>query len=462
MAIDLRASISNPNALDIGNIGVQKRTASKTVKFPLFTTNKNAVWAAKQQLMKESYPFALISIPVNSDLFRLQVGDCFKFSHVSYGISNMILRVLALEEESLDSEIITVHAVEDFYSIANSIVEYTKPVPAPILPNPYILTPFSYQIVVEAPYLLTSDIEVIPIAERNSNVSLGMFVYLSFDEGASYSRIGGAANLRPYGILVGDYLASTYTIDDTIGFTVAFSNDDVNLIETITWPDVLAAVNNNALLGDELITVQAVTPISETEYKLEGVIRGRLDTEKVDHFDGEAFYWIGSFNITSLRHSEISPSADRKFKLIPYNIKSSGDLSEAAVIDLTVEGRSKKPYVPRNFIANESSFASRYLDDIVLTWSPRYRGRGAGIGVPGVVLPDSNREGLFEVEVWVSDVLIRTTDAIDAATWTYTDVMNNADNGALASVVVLKLLNYRIENGFVYESDQVSVTCNKE
>ena len=461
MPVRFRKSISNPNALDPGNIAVQKGTASKTIQFPLFTKNENAVWAAKQQLMKESYPFALINISVNRDLFRLQVGDCFKFSYASYGISNMICRILLITEESLDSEIIIVHAVEDFYSVANSITVYGDPTLISDPLDPYILKPFLFQEVIEAPYVLTSDIKIVPIAARRSDLDLGMHVHLSIDGGSSYSMIGGAANLRPYGTLVGTYIASTYTIDDTVGFIIDFDTSDVNLIETITWPDVLAALNNNALLGDELITFQTITPVSGTQYKLEGIIRGRLDTEKVEHLDGEEFYCIGSFNITSIQHPEIVAGADRKFKLVPYNIKSTGDLSEAEVIDLSIKGRAKKPYVPRNFIANGSSFVSRYSTDIVLTWSPRYRGRGAGIGTPGEVLPDTDREGFFEVEVYVSDVLVRTTTAIDAATWTYTEVMNNADNGALADVVVFKLLNYRTEEGFIYESDQVSVTCKK-
>lgn len=461
MAVNLRKSISSPNALDPGNIGIQNRIASKTIQLSLFTTNENAVWAAKQQLMKESYPFALVSVPVNRNLFRLQVGDCFKFSYAPYGISNMICRVLVVEEKSLTSETIIIHAVQDFFSIANSIIEYTDPTPVPVLPDPYILGPLLHEMVLEAPYLLTSDIEVIPIAARSSDVDLGIRTHLSFDGGSSYSMIGAAANLRPYGTLVGVYPASTYTIDDEVGFTVDFINDDVDLIETITWPNVLSAATNNAMLGDELITFQTITPVTGTQYKIEVIIRGRLDTAKIDHSDGEDFYWVGPLNITSLRHSEIVAGADRKFKLVPYNIKCSGDLSEASVIDLSIGGRAKKPYVPRNFVANGRSFASRYSADIILTWSPRHRGSGAGIGIPGEVLPDTAREGFFEIEVWVSDVLVRTTSAIDAATWTYTAAMNTADNGSLADEVVFKLLNYRTEDGYVYESDQISVTCKE-
>lgn len=462
MAINLKKSISNPNALDPGNISVQNRVASKTIQLSLFTTNENAVWAAKQQLMKESYPFALISVVVNRNLFRLQVGDCFKFSYGAYGISNMICRVLQIEEESLGSENIVIHAAEDFYAIANSIVEYTSPIEPPILSDPYSLSPFIYQEVIEAPYLLTTDIKVIPIAAKSADMDLGMYVYLSFDEGNSYSTIGVASNLRPYGTLIGDYSANTYTIDDEIGFTINFFNDDVDLIETITWPNVLAATNNNAMLGNELITFQSITPISGSQYKIEGIIRGRLDTAKINHFEGEDFYWIGPLSISSFWHTEISAGADRKFKLVPYNINSMGDLSQAKAIDLSIEGRAKKPYIPRNFVANGSSFASRYTSDIVLTWSPSYRGRGAGIGIPGEILPDTDREGYFEIEVYVSDILVRMTTAIDSNTWTYTEVMNDLDNGPpLAEEIVFKLLNYRTENGYVYKSDQVSVTCKE-
>ncbi|MCK4529103.1 hypothetical protein KAW18_17190, partial [candidate division WOR-3 bacterium] len=137
------------------------------------------------------------------------------------------------------------------------------------------------------------------------------------------------------------------------------------------------------------------------------------------------------------------------------------DISEATAIDLSIEGESKKPYIPINFLANGSSKVARYSTDIVLTWSPRYRGKGAGIGTPGTVLADTDREGYFEIEVWVSGSKMRTTNSIDAATWTYTEAMNNSDNGALASEALFKLLNYRTENGVLYESDQVEVTCKK-
>ena len=472
MAVDFRESISNPNALDIGNVKVQERVSSKTIKLSLFTTNDNAVWGGTQQLRKESYPFVVIDMPVNRNVFRLQVGDCFKFSYALYGISNMICRVLQIEEESLDSETIIVHAVEDFYSVANSITVYGRPMPNPPVTPTYALIPFYNQAVFEAPYLLESDIAVIPIASRSTSYDLGMHVHLSIDDGNSYSLIGIAANIRPHGVLCNPYPASTYTIDDTIGCIISFSTDDVDLIDTITFAETVSGLNNNALLGNELITFQTITPLAGSQYQLEGIIRNRLDTEKIDHNYSDDFYWIGPFNITTLNHQEIVTEADRKFKLVPYNMKKTGDLSEAAVIDLTVVGRTRKPYMPVNFIGNGSGSYGRYAagsGDIVLEWSPRYRGKGAGIGIPGKVLADTDREGLFEIEVWIHNIfdeyiLVRTITGLDAITWTYTEAMQITDYnwfGELSKRAKFKLLNYRIESGFTYKSNQTEIECLK-
>lgn len=458
-AIDFKKSISDPNTGDIGNYVTQGRVVSKTIQLASFTTNKNAVWAAKHQLQKESYPFAFIDVPVNRNLFRLQVGDCFKFSYSKYGISNMICRILQIEEENLESEKIVIHAIEDVFGISNVITEYSDPEDDAIPPPSYVLAAFTHQTVFEAPYVLSDDIKVLPLACREDDLDLGFAVYLSIDDGASYLLMSRISNLQPYGTLVGTYPADTYTIDEETGFTIDFV-DDAELIETTTWANVFSAEQNIAILGDEIVSFRDITPVAGTQYKLENIIRGRFGTQKVAHVADEGFWFIKK-EIASVAHSEILAGVTRKFKLVPYNIKYSGDISEATAIDLSIEGESKKPYIPINFLANGSSKVARYSTDIVLAWSPRYRGKGAGIGSPGIVLADADREGLFEVEAWVSGSKVRTTDAIDAATWTYTEVMNNADNGALANEVLFKLLNYRTEDGVLYESDQVEVTCKK-
>lgn len=445
-------------ARDIGNLAIQERVVSETIQLALFTNNANAVWAAKYQLQAASYPSATIKVSVNRDLFRLQVGDCFKFSYSKYSIVNMIFRVLEIRESNLESERIEISAIEDIFSISSTITEYSAPSDRRIEPLTFALSPLLNRKIVEAPYFFSDKIEILPLACRVETYDLGFDVYMSIDEGASFFLVSRADNLYSYGTLVGEY-AESYIIDEDIGFTVNFVQD-VGLIETESWANIFSGFKNIAILGNEIISFQSVTPVSGAQYKIENIIRGRFGTSKVDHVNGETFFVIRE-NADLVNHIEIAAGVTRKFKFVPYNVKFNGNIADATAIDINIEGRAKKPYIPANFLANGSSFAGRYSADIILTWSPRYRGRGAGIGIPGEILPDTDREGLFEIEVWVSDALVRTTSSIDAATWTYTSAMNITDNGSLATEVVFKLLNYRTEDGYIYKSDQVNVTCKK-
>jgi len=457
MTINFKNSMATPIAVDIGNKTTQGMTVSKTVQFGLFTTNENAVWAGKTQLQKQSFPFAVISIPVNRDMFRLQVGDCFKFSYSKYNISDMICRILQIEEDSLKSENITIHAMEDIFSATNVVTEYSDPVDNRLSPYDYELDPFIEQTVIETPFVISEKVNVIPIACRTNDLDIGFGIHMSID-GSSYTQIGTVTNIQPHGTLVDKY-GLTCTIDDNEGFIIDFTND-ADLIETVTWSDILSGSKNMALLGSEIISFKTIIPVSGIQYKLENIIRGRFGTQKVTHAADEDF-WFVQKTVQIIGNSEIMPGVDRKFKLVPYNIRKSGDIADAIEIDLSITGLAKTPYIPVNFNANDSNFAARYEDDVVLTWNARYRGRGAGIGAPGEILPNTDREGFFRIEVFVSDVNVRDITDIDAITWTYTEAMNISDNGSLATEVVFKLYNFIVDSGVTYESDAVQVTCKK-
>jgi hypothetical protein len=458
IAINIKSSTANPVTADVGNRDVQGRIVSKSVQFPLFTNNRNAVWAGRQQLSKESYPLALISFPANRNVFRLEIGDCFKFSCAKYGITEMVCRVAQISEEGPESEIINIQAIQDIYSISNAITEYTEPGNYTITPPDYSELPFINQKVIEAPFAVSSMIGVLACASRATDYDLGFNLYMSSDGGSSYALLGTLDNIVPYGTLSGPYSGNTYTIDEE-GIIIDFEKDEEDVI-TSTWPYILSGTENLALLGDEIISFLTVTPLTATQYQLENVIRGRFGTQKQDHVNGEPFYVITSA-LEVIANAEITAGASRKFKLVPFNVEEGGDISDATAIDLTITGLALTPYIPINFAANGSSFAARYDDDIVLTWSPRYRGKGAGIGIPGTVLAETTREGYFTIEVWVGGIKVRTVSAIDDVTFTFTEAMNLADNGSLASSVIFKIANYRTDGGNTFTSGQATVTCYK-
>jgi hypothetical protein len=315
----------------------------------------------------------------------------------------------------------------------------------------------------EAPYALAGNgLDILSMACRRSANDLGYHLYMSIDGGSSYSLMTTLGNIVPFGTLRGEYTADTYTIDDEIGFSINALNDDIDLVETTTWANVFSGQANTALLGDEIISFQSITPTSADIYTIEGIVRGRFGTDKVTHPEGEELFFI-SQDITLVTNNEILVGAQRKFKLVPYNIRASGFIADAEAQDLTIVGVALTPYKPVNLCANDESTAARYDTDIILTWDARMRSEGAGFGIPGVVLPTNTREGLFEIEVYVNSVLVRTATAIDAVTYTYTEAFNIADNGALASEVVFKLSNYILDTvtNLTYESAQTTVSCAK-
>lgn len=465
MPVDIRQSTADPTSVDTGNINIQGRVVSKTMQFTMFTLNKNAVWAGRQYLLKVSYPFAMLQIVTNRNAFRYEVGDCFKYSYLKHGISNAVFRVLQKEEQDLESENIVINAIEDFYFISRVTDEYTTPVDNIIARPDYTLNPFIKQLVMEVPYPMTNNVnvEVLLLAQRRGQFDLGFDAYLSIDNGASYFLLANnVSNLTSSGQVVDSaYPKTTYTIDTEIGFMVEFGNEsDAALVETTTWANTISGIKNVALLGNEIIFFKTITPVLGLKYKIGDVIRGRMDTTKADHVVGTNFYILNSDAIF-LSHDEILAKANRDFKLVPYNIRKRGDISLSTPIDFNIVGRWRTPYTPGNFMANGGNFAARYDTNVVLTWSPRHRGKGAGIGIPGSVLSESVREGYFSIEVWVGGIKKRTVSSIDATTWTYTEAMNLSDNGSLAAQVLFKISNYRIENGVSYESAQAEVVCRR-
>jgi len=445
MKVDFRKSEAAPVSIDVGNQEIQDRIVSKTIQMAMFTQNKNAVWAGRQSLLKESYPFALISFSANRNVFRYEVGDCFKFSYAQYGISNMVCRVLQIEEAELESEIITIHAMEDIFSVNNLITEYFTPQEYTVNPPDYSIEVLDNQDVVESPFIVNGgEITIIPTVARSQDNQLGYYVYMSSDDGESYTLIDTYERFTCYGTLVREYPAETFQIDDAYGIIADFDNDDISQFETTTR-QVLLGITNLISMGNEIMTVQNIDPVDGGEgrrYYLTGVYRGRFDTEREDHEAGDGFYLAHGASVHYVSDEDVLLGTSRKFKFVPYNEKETASIADCPVIELTIDGRARKPYTPINFKANGDSIDPGYSTDIDLTWSPRIRDGGAGYFAPSITDSSPTWEGFFKIEVWEKGNLKRTVEKLDAITWTYTEAMNLADNVLLGESLTFKLTNF--------------------
>lgn len=112
-----------------------------------------------------------------------------------------------------------------------------------------------------------------------------------------------------------------------------------------------------------------------------------------------------------------------------------------------------------DFVDDYDVLGGGMADILRLTWSPRYRGEGAGIGDADEVTDASPTwEGYFELKVWVNGVAVATITPIDDDRYVFS--MNQLKNYAsaagcsgapcLPNVIIFWLRNCRSSGGVTY------------
>lgn len=431
----------------------------QTVRLGMFTAPGSIAWIGDRLLRSAAYPLASISFTANRNVFRWDPGDSFVLNYAPYSITGMVCRVQSIVEEGPETEEIRVIALEDICYMTEEV----EPTPhyTGFEDRDLTVVPLTELDVFELPFVLAGkDLKIGTVAGKKTVNDLGYLVYMSIDGGTSYNRIGTSTRLTPHGV-IGPYTVDTYRIDDEEGFEVNFDTYGdgtvigAYLLETCTR-DNLFGSRNLAILGNEIISFQTITPVSGAWYKIENVFRGRFDTPVEPHSAGTDFWFLTTSLFCALKNSGLFPGATRHFKYVPFSARYTAELSEAASINETITGRAFKPYVPGCLQANGNGINARYTGggDIVLSWRARVRAASWADFEANV---PATYEGHFGIEVWVFGALVRIEDPIDAVTWTYTNAMNVSDNGSPPNSITFKLTNYDASEGRRYDSGQVTV-----
>ena len=445
-------------ARDQANQWLRGAVRHHTVQMSLFTNKDNAMWVADRNLKQEGYPLGSLKFSANRNAFRLEPGDPFLFSYSQYNLADRVFRVTRITEEGPESEQINIEATEDINYLSNeaqSDTAYSEPVERDVS-----IQKLDNVKVFEIPYVQSGEekIKLGVAAGRETLNEIGFGAYRSLDN-TTYDMAETVKTFSIHGTLNGSYPSDTYTIDDTVGFEVTFDNSDVDQIENISRANMISGNDNVALIGDEIISFQYITPVSGSTYKIEKVFRGRFDTTPQDHSSGAHFYLLSTHRYGELQHAQFLPGTTRYVKAVPFNGVLSSNLSDATAQALQIEGRALKPYMPTNLKVNGVGIRPTYdgTGDLTLTWAPRHRTEGAGQGAADYMTAASPTwEGNFMVKVYHWELLKRTVEGINNDEWTYTSAMNSADGGP-GTKITFQLSNYRTVGGTRYESDSQEI-----
>lgn len=432
------ASVRGKNSANMAIVGNRN---IRTVSFPLFTNINSVSWALQIALAEASYPLAKIQLYLGRKAFRLKSGDLFLLNYSPLEISNMIVRVLSMEEENLDGERIIVTVQEDINYVANipSIVGAVGQ--AQILD--LIIEDFENLRYIEPAYVTgETPNRIIPVIARETGTETAASIYLSIDSGTSYEKVGTVTTFAVYGTL-NMALGSVDTSDDSFNVTI---NKDSSYLESDTQAH--SKKTNLILIEDEIISFTDIVAESDGSYTISDLARGLFDTTITTHAIGTKMYGriekLAQLSVSYLTVGEVY-----YLKAVPINPQKSGELSDALAKTLTFKNLSLLPRSVNNLSASgvdSSSSDGQYSgEDIVIEWDPRMRGSEE---TPSGLW---ECEGLFEVQVWFVDSVrtkVRTVQTTDTDqffnTWTYTTAMNEEDNGGsgTADEIVFVVYNY--------------------
>lgn len=253
----------------------------------------------------------------------------------------------------------------------------------------------------------------------------GSAVYRSDDGGANYalmqtltaqSTIGATLNILPGGTM--------YTWDNISTVDVLLTYGQ---LQSVTDTAVLNGANA-CLIGNEVIQFQTATLIGDNQYRLSGLLRGRLGTEWAisGHAASERFVLLTNALARELMASS-GWGISKKFK--PVTVGST--LGATTAQDFAYAAKALKPYSPVHLAG------SRSAGDLTITWKRRTRLNGDWRDA--VDVPMSEESEKYEVDIMQGATVKRTITGLTSPTALYTAAQQVTDFGSAQSSILVNV-----------------------
>lgn len=293
-------------------------------------------------------------------------------------------------------------------------------------------------------------VQVLPLRIRGSTLMLSQINHVSND-GTSYEGAGGDGSIHSGGTLLEAIGASDAWEYDT-GPTITLEGDSGDLLDYIddlsTDEASWRAGRQCVLIGEELFYVMRVFAVGGTTYRLDGLIRARLDTVRAAHAVGDVVFIFALSETTPVSGPEVYPAATLYLKQQPITGGSAYDLTLISPTTKTLKGKGITPMTPGAFRVTAPALGSCTYptgSDIDFAWSYRssqYPKTGAGMQPFGTAVGSSAMVGTFEAKIYNSAGTLVATHALGAVDeWTYTAAQLALDFGVEPSSFQVEVRN---------------------
>lgn len=472
--------------LNLGSLsGLGRRqTYDMTLKFVTSPQSAAAVAARKSKALTapvDSYTMDQVQARV---ALTMEIGDPVKVTSQRLGISGLVCRVTDITQ--MPGDLYKLALTEDSFRVWDSSFVSGGSNPTPIGPTPPPPGPppttndyFARVRIFESPvrnnpadpYHARWGV----LASRGSDQTYSDGWVLS-DSGAGFAGVWssapGSAIVTPGGVLVQDY-PDTPKIDRLIGLVIDADGPDMSDLSSLSEAE-LFNLHLQVLINEEVLAVKTLMPLAGGataggRWHLTGIIRGLVGSESVAHASGSVVFVSTELFDSNKASGTAYLGTHWSVKAAPRELVHAGSWeSITAVGPYTLTCNYFAPYPVLNLKANGLRAYATYSTNIQVTFDysvTGFVGRLAPSGTAGGVAwstPDAApHEGVFDISVEVSGTVVRTislnSDDTAGTGWTYTAAMNVADNGYLASQVIVHVVNRKD----VFRSIERTITVRK-
>ncbi len=359
------AQDSTVTVQNLGLLQQQFGAPTETVQLPGLPTADLAARAAQAILDEKSLPLKRHRVRLTRAAAGLKPGDVIKFSWAKLGISESIVRVLAVNRGTLRDGAVVIEAIDDVFGfpltsyIAPQPVGYEEFDPAPV--------PITDQAVIELPYWTVAlyegsafadgvDVDsgyLAPLAARNASNAQVYRIYSRIDPADFEDQDIG--NFVPYAVLDAaiDEQATTLTLADDV---------DLDQVEV---GDLAIIDTGRATEEWVLVTGVTISPPSVD------VSRAVLDTTARSHDAGTTVFFADGF--ASQDSTERATGQEVDFKLATISTGGELDIDLATEISGETDQRIARPYPPGNVAINGEAWPTTLSGALTVTWAHRDR-----------------------------------------------------------------------------------------
>jgi hypothetical protein len=418
---DFRANYVDENSdystrtLRVRNPAVRSLIGHNTQKSMDLTAFRDSDTASKRlwDIMKKfSYPEAQVQCTVGIEFSGLNVGDIVTLNHTDYEISSAEFRITNKSMPNLDNNEVEFDMTQELSGLFDD--SYGDAGTTSWVAPDYTPVALPYERVIELPYTETygTNPAFLCLGARAGQED-GFSVMFSPD-GTDYVTHAVVEDFAQYGTLAENYTDDTDAIDDDIGILFTPyrddpSFDDISRISLFTTLRV-GVLYNTSTGAFELFGFQTITPEGASDYRLTGVIRGILNTDRVSWSTGTTEVWLttmGSNIVSNLT------ATDFYLKLVPYSQYDEVAIGSVSAINVVGTNKASTPWPPALIEVAKTGASNA----VTVTPTTRvFLGAGTRDGVEQTDQDPPEFEGTFQ---WYTSVSA-TINTVDPASHQFT------------------------------------------